>query len=94
MAEKVPLQEGLFKEDPEAFDVVVTDQTMPKLTGVKLAEEMLAIRPDIPIILTTGYSAQVDEAKAKEIGIRGFLMKPVESQRLLDMIRESLSAMT
>jgi CheY-like chemotaxis protein len=85
---------ALFKEDPKAFDVVVTDQTMPKLTGVKLAEELLTIRPDIPIILCTGYSAHVDEAKAAALGIRGFLMKPVESQRLLVMIRDLLHVKT
>ena len=63
---------------------------MPKMTGVNLSKQLLKIRPDIPIILCTGYSALVDEAGAKEIGIRGFLMKPVESQKLLAMIREVL----
>lgn len=78
----------LFQAAPEIFSLVITDQTMPKMTGVNLSKQLLEIRPDIPIILCTGYSPLIDAARAKEIGIRGFLMKPIESQKLLAMIRE------
>ncbi len=68
---------SLFRQDPQRFDLVITDQTMPGLTGSALARQMLATRPDIPIILATGYSETINEEQAKEIGIRQFLMKPV-----------------
>jgi len=70
----------LFKNHPNDFDVVVTDQTMPDMTGEALAKEILAIRPDIPIILTSGYSESINKQKAKNIGIREFAMKPLGIQ--------------
>ena len=71
----------------------VTDQTMAKLTGMELAEQCLAIRPDIPVLLYSSDHLHVDEAKAKAeaIGICGFLEKPVPPLRLLKEIRESLA---
>jgi PAS domain S-box-containing protein len=66
-----------FEKDPHGFDIVITDQTMPGLTGIELAQKILAIRPDMPIILATGFSEMVNEKKAKEIGIREFIMKPL-----------------
>ena len=65
-----------FVERPAQFDVVITDMTMPQMSGVDLARRVMEVRPDIPVILCTGYSEQVDKEKAKELGIRGFLMKP------------------
>ena len=56
---------ALFKADPSRFDLVITDQTMPEMTGVELAKEVLALRPDMPIIMCTGFSYTVDADKAR-----------------------------
>ena len=66
-----------FSAAPESFDALVTDQTMPGLSGMQLAAKILAIRPELPVILTTGFSESVDAEKAKAMGIREFLAKPV-----------------
>ena len=79
-----------FRAHPDRFDLVITDQTMPNLTGEELAEKILAIRPDIPIILYTGYSTLVDEAKAKRAGISEFMLKPIEKAQLAKTIRKIL----
>jgi PAS domain S-box-containing protein len=79
-----------FKNRCDAFDLVITDQTMPKMTGDRLSEEMLRIRPDIPIILCTGFSSTIDERRAKEIGIKEFLMKPFIRKDLATTIRLAL----
>lgn len=81
----------VFQEQSERFDLVITDQTMPHMTGTDLAKEMLGIRPDIPIILCTGFSSVVDEATAREIGIKAFLMKPVALQKLAEEIHGLLN---
>ena len=78
-----------FKNDPDGFDLVITDQTMPNMTGKDLANELMSIRTDIPIILCTGFSEQIDEIKAKEMGI-SFLMKPIVLSQIANMIREAL----
>lgn len=80
----------LFRRQPEEFDLLITDQTMPELTGVQLAGEMLLLKPGLPILLCTGYSAKVNKAEAKETGIRAFLMKPVSREELALSIRELL----
>lgn len=80
-----------FKAQPEDFDLVITDQTMPNMTGVELAAEFLRIRPDIPIILCTGFSKQVDQESAKAAGISGFALKPIELQEIAVLIRDVLS---
>jgi len=79
-----------FKNHPEGFDLVITDQTMPNMTGKTLIEEMMVIRPDIPYILCTGFSEQIDEKKAKEIGISAFIMKPIVIDQLARIIRDVL----
>ena len=71
-----------FRSDPQGFDAVITDMTMPNMTGADLAREMLAIRSDIPIILSTGFSEGFDENSAKALGIKAFLMKPVAMRDL------------
>jgi CheY-like chemotaxis protein len=76
-----------FKEKPNHFDVVVTDMTMPKMTGERLAQELISIRPDIPIILCTGFNEQINEQKAKAIGIKAFLMKPLTVNQLAKTVR-------
>ncbi len=84
----------LFVNNPSQFDLVITDQTMPKLTGSELAKQFLQIRSDIPIILCTGYSVFVDKIKAQEIGIRAFVMKPIHIRDLSRLIRKVLDGDT
>lgn len=67
----------LFKVKADAFDLVVTDMTMPNMTGDQLAKELLAINPDIPIIILTGFSERINRHRIGTLGIKGFLMKPV-----------------
>ena len=80
-----------FRAQPERFDLVITDMTMPNLTGDRLAKELIKIRPDIPIILCTGFSESISEQKAKEIGIREFSMKPFVMRDLAETTRRVLS---
>lgn len=79
-----------FSSRPEDFDIVITDQTMPGLTGFELAREMLRLRPELPIILCTGYSTIITEEKARSAGIKGFALKPLSKSRLTMLIREVL----
>jgi PAS domain S-box-containing protein len=81
---------NLFLENPRGFDLVITDQTMPDLTGVMLAQKMIRIRTDIPIILCTGYSETVSPEKARKAGVREFLIKPLVRSELAAAIRRSL----
>jgi CheY-like chemotaxis protein len=73
------------------FDLVLTDQSMPELTGAELARELLALRPDLPIIIMTGYSDEINEGSATRLGIRGFMTKPLASNTLVEMILNLLS---
>ena len=77
-----------FRAEPDCYDVVVTDQSMPNLSGESLAREILRIRPGIPILLCTGFSHTMTEEKAKNLGIRKFLMKPFLRQELVLAIQE------
>ncbi len=79
---------AMFTLNPGYFDVVITDMTMPKMTGAKLAEKLITIRPDIPIILCTGYSALIDEEKARQLGIAAYMMKPVSMVTIAKTIRK------
>ncbi len=79
-----------FQAEAEAYDLVITDQTMPQLTGVELAAEMMHLRKDIPIILCTGYSEVVSAEQAKELGIREYLLKPIVARDLARAIRRVL----
>ena len=81
-----------FRNKPEAFDLVITDMTMPNMNGVDLAKEIMKIRPDIPIILCTGYSEIIDEETAKEMGIKEFIMKPILMKDLAAIIRKVLDS--
>jgi len=80
-----------FMAAPNLFDLVITDQTMPEMTGIDLARRMLQIRPDVPIILCTGYSPLVDEESAKLIGIREFAIKPLTMASIAQLIRKTLN---
>ena len=79
-----------FKSDPFAFDLVITDLTMPRLTGDQLAREIMAVRPRTPMIICTGFSDRMDEAKCREMGIGGFIMKPISRKELTHCIRRVL----
>ncbi len=79
-----------FRNNPEAFDLVITDMTMPKLTGENLARELMRIRPDIPVILCTGYSARINEQQAMAMGIRAFVLKPVVKRQIATAVRKVL----
>jgi len=79
-----------FQAHPDSFDLVISDQTMPGKTGEELAREILRIRPDIPIILCTGYSSRIDSEKAKALGIRAFAMKPLNRLELARIVRNAL----
>jgi DNA-binding NtrC family response regulator len=80
----------IFSVDPSRFDLVVTDQTMPRMNGLRLAKELHKIRPDIPIILLTGHSDAVTPDSLEEAGIKELLMKPLRKQRLAEVIRRCL----
>jgi PAS domain S-box-containing protein len=82
----------LFKVQPNRFDLVITDIVMPNMTGEKLAEKLMDIRADIPIILCTGYSEKFTRRQASDMGIRSFLMKPLVMQDLAGTVRQALSA--
>jgi len=79
-----------FREQPEKFDLVITDMTMPNMTGDILSAELMKIRPDIPIILCTGFSEKISKGKSDTLGIKGFLMKPIVMKDLAKTIREAL----
>jgi signal transduction histidine kinase/ActR/RegA family two-component response regulator len=83
---------AIFRKEPGVFDLVITDHTMPNLTGMDLAVELLKVRATIPIILCTGQSDTVSPEKAREIGIRGFLMKPLANRELAEAVRRVLDA--
>jgi len=79
-----------FRAQPGKFDIVITDQTMPRMTGLQLARELISIRPDIPVILCTGFSDLVTEEEARLIGIKRFIMKPVILRELSEVVRNVL----
>nr|MBF0222305.1 PAS domain S-box protein [Desulfobulbaceae bacterium] len=79
-----------FKAAPESYDLVITDQIMPALSGEELVKEIRSIRPEIPIILCTGYSTQMDEKKANALGINGFAYKPISKKDIAKLIRQVL----
>ena len=80
----------VFEERPHDYDLVITDQTMPNMTGENLAKGLMQIRKDIPIILCTGYSELINEEKAKAAGIREFVMKPLVMRDLAETVRKVL----
>jgi len=79
-----------FRVQSDKFDLVITDLTMPNMTGDNLARELIKIRPDIPVILCTGFSELISKEKATSLGIMGFLMKPVLLKDLSSTIRKVL----
>jgi CheY-like chemotaxis protein len=81
---------GLFKSKPDDFDLVITDMNMPNMAGDRLSKELLALRPNVPIIICTGYSKRVSKENASEIGVRGFIMKPYVKSQLAKTVRTVL----
>ncbi len=79
-----------FENDPQGFDVVITDQTMPGKTGFEIARTMLSLRPELPIILCSGYSSALSPERVTKAGIREFMMKPVSLHDLAPVIRSVL----
>ncbi len=80
----------LFRARPNDFDLVITDMTMPTMTGDQLSAELMKIRPDIPMILCTGYSNKISEQSAIEIGIKAFAYKPIVKADLAVTVRRVL----
>jgi CheY-like chemotaxis protein len=80
----------VFRASMDKFDLVITDLTMPNMTGDKLAGELMNIRPDIPIILCTGFSEKMSKERAEALGIKDFLMKPIVKSDLAKTVREVL----
>jgi len=79
-----------YQKNPDDFDLVITDMTMPEMTGIELSRKLLALRPDLPIILCTGFSESIDESKAKSFGISEFINKPFDQLILAKAIRKVL----
>jgi DNA-binding NtrC family response regulator len=84
----------MVRNQPDFFDLLVTDQTMPDLTGIELAKEVLSINSMLPIIMCTGHSDIVSEEDALAVGIKRYLFKPFTKKELLDTIREVVEEQT
>lgn len=80
-----------FRAKPYAFDLVISDMTMPNMTGDHLSKEIIAINPNIPILICTGFSERLNKERAKTIGVKGFLMKPIIQSELAKLVREVLN---
>lgn len=80
----------IFEKDPEGFDILISDMAMPDMTGADLIKKIKAIRPDMPVVLCTGYSDIMDEEKAMEYGINKFIMKPLALYDVAQTVRELL----
>ncbi|GEM_PF-1841818 len=80
-----------FRADPQRFDLVITDQTMPRLTGAEMAAQLLQIRPGMPVVLCTGFSGAVSSEQAHQLGICEFLMKPITTRTLAEAVSRALS---
>lgn len=79
-----------FRANPGGFELVLTDMAMPNMTGDQLAKELISIRPHIPVIICTGFSTRINKEKSKDIGIKGFLMKPIIKSEMAQLVRKVL----
>ncbi|BBO81800.1 hypothetical protein DSCO28_23660 [Desulfosarcina ovata subsp. sediminis] len=79
-----------FRTNPRLFDLVVSDMTMPKMTGDQLARKLTALRPDIPIIICTGFSERINQENVTAFGVKGLLMKPIVKSEMAKMVRTVL----
>lgn len=82
----------LFQSNPHRFDLIITDMTMPQMTGVQLSKKLKEIRPDIPIVICTGHSSLIDEEKTSKMDIAAYIMKPIKMSRIAKTIREVLES--
>ncbi len=80
----------IFQEDPDRFDLVLTDHTLPRMTGNSLVKDLLTCRPDLPIILCSGWSLHSEEDRISDLGIKHFLPKPIEFEKLSQVVRNVL----
>ena len=80
----------LFKEDPHRYDLLLTDLIMPQLTGDKLVSEIIEIRPDMPIIITSGFTDTIVNDNFKQISNKAFISKPFQPQELAKIVRQVL----
>ena len=80
----------VFETGPNGFDLVITDMTMPHMTGVQLADKIKSIRQDIPVIICSGFSDQIDAETSKKMGIQGYLIKPVTRNEIAGLVRTVL----
>lgn len=83
---------ALFQENPERFDLVITDMNMPVMEGDRLALKLLNLRSDIPIIMCSGSAAVIDEETMKSMGLRGYIIKPLRMKMLAEMVRQVLDS--
>jgi CheY-like chemotaxis protein len=81
---------ALFKENPDKYNLVLTDQTMPGMTGIDLAQELLSVRPGIPVVLITGYRDVVDAELAREAGVKAVIAKPMTRAEVGLIIKQLL----
>jgi CheY-like chemotaxis protein len=80
----------IFQKASKAFDLVITDQTMPEMTGIELTKEIHLVRDDIPIILCTGFNEKITEENTRYLGIGALIGKPVRVAKIAEVIREVL----
>ncbi|WP_455211951.1 PAS domain S-box protein [Kaarinaea lacus] len=80
-----------FANDLERFDLVILDQTMPKITGMQTAEQLLKLRPQLPVVLYSGFSEQVTEEKINAMGIRALVKKPIDTQAFFTLLTQLLT---
>lgn len=80
-----------FESSPDDVDLLITDQTMPGMSGMEMSEKFLALRSDFPIVLCTGYSETASEDSVKSLGISAFMFKPYKSSELLDAVENLIS---
>jgi CheY-like chemotaxis protein len=80
----------LFQQHPDNFDLVITDMTMPEMTGDRLVKKIIGLRPDFPVILCTGYSLRLDEESLDALEIRELLYKPFSQAQIGQAVRRAL----
>jgi DNA-binding NtrC family response regulator len=80
----------VFRKAPDGFDLLITDQTMPKMTGVQLATEVKRIRPDLPVLLCSGFGDVIQSEEARKIGVQEVVMKPLTATEIAQKIRQVL----
>ncbi len=81
---------GILKDNPQAYDLVISDMTMPQMTGDRFAEEVFKIRPGMPFVLCTGYSQRITSKKIENLGIREVLYKPIDKKDLAEVVRRNI----